>query len=442
MRFTKGFYIKEFRGILNSLTWVFFSKILEKILGLVIVSLIAKQYGSEALGIYSLFNSYLIIGTTIALFGGDIAAIKIFPELLSSSSKESIRQFYMLMVRRCLTYSMLISVIILVLFGVKLRLAVEDYLNDLMLYIWVFSIIITNTLLIFNQHVMRVLASIKVFAIAQIIPQLLIVLLIISSLYLSGDKSDVIIAKSISIFISLFVLTYLARRLIFRIDTNFISKKYYKWTDVSKYSWPIYISGLSGMIHAQAGIVIIGYFLDLKSVATYAAALSLATIATFILSTVNIIAAPKFSKHFSKGDVEDAMQVAKYTSKIIFWFSIPLLLILFIFGDKMLSLFYGDDYQLAYTYLLVLSVGQFINAISGPNGSFMKMTGCGVANRNIVFFSTVLNIFLSIVFVYYYGVIGAAIAFTITLSVINILSVIYIYKKFGFLILGFPLLKL
>ena len=61
--------------------------------------------------------------------------------------------------------------------------------------------------------------------------------------------------------------------------------------------------------------------------------------------SINSIASPKFAEMFAKNDMEGLKKVVHQSTKMIFWTSVPLVIIFFIFPEFFLGLF-GEEFKL------------------------------------------------------------------------------------------------
>ena len=69
----------------------------------------------------------------------------------------------------------------------------------------------------------------------------------------------------------------------------------------------------------------------------------------------------------------DFEKVVKLSSKMIFWLSLPILLLIALKAEFLLKIF-GLDFIEGKTALYVLLFGQFINVLCGPVGYILMMT--------------------------------------------------------------------
>ena len=120
----------------------------------------------------------------------------------------------------------------------------------------------------------------------------------------------------------------------------------------------------------QTGVLLLGIFRTETEVGYYAIAVKLATLTAFILQAVNSMAGPKFSELYHARKMDELFYVARKSSKLIFGTTIPVLIILFAFGKIVLSLLFGQEFQVAYVALTFLVAGQFVNSISGCADNF------------------------------------------------------------------------
>ena len=110
----------------------------------------------------------------------------------------------------------------------------------------------------------------------------------------------------------------------------------------------------------------------------------------------------------------------------------PIIIIIFVFPEFILS-FFGKDFLIAKSALLILAFSQGINAMSGSVGIILNMTGKEKVFRNILSIALVINISLNLILIPIYKIEGAAIASASSLIFWNLYSVWYVYKKYGIL---------
>ena len=178
--------------------------------------------------------------------------------------------------------------------------------------------------------------------------------------------------------------------------------------------------------------LMIGSFINEYEVGLYNVAMRIAMITSLTLHAVNSIAAPKLSKAFNNGKLLEFKKIVKQTTRTIFYSTIPIILVICVFPEFLLG-FFGEDFYLAKTALLILAFSNIINALSGSVGVILNMTGKERAFSNILVVALFINIILNIILIPRYGIEGAAIASAASLIFWNLYSVYYIYKNYRIL---------
>ena len=97
-------------------------------------------------------------------------------------------------------------------------------------------------------------------------------------------------------------------------------------------------------------------------------------------------------------------------------------------SNPILKVLFGSEYSIGFMALIVLSVGYFINSILFASRYMLdslKKTKFILLNTIIV---TLLNIILNLILIPKYGILGAAIATALTISLFGIINWIKVYN--------------
>ncbi|MFB6306436.1 MAG: polysaccharide biosynthesis C-terminal domain-containing protein, partial [Flavobacteriales bacterium] len=213
-----------------------------------------------------------------------------------------------------------------------------------------------------------------------------------------------------------------------------------EWRELLSMGKPIFVSNAMFVILSWASIIAIGLFKDEEMTGLFNVALRLANLTTLSLFVANAFAAPLISDRYKKGDMEGMRKATKDGSKLIFWFGLPLLLILCIFPGFLLSIF-GKEFASAIPVLIILSISQFLFISVGPVLQVLNMAHEEKAARNIVSFSALFNVIFNVVFIPLFGIVGAAIADLTSKLIWSSVSSAYVKKRFGFYSFYIPFLS-
>ena len=177
-------------------------------------------------------------------------------------------------------------------------------------------------------------------------------------------------------------------------------------------------------------ILILGLFRSEAEIGIYSIASKLSLLTGFVISSINAVSAPQFSQlHFSQ-QRKALITLASKSSRLIFWASFPILLILSIGGKYFLGIF-GAEFAAGYTILVILVMKEFINAAGGSVGNFLNMTGSHADFRNIMIIAALVNIIMNLILIPRWGLIGAAITSLVTYFFWNLACSIRIYQQTG-----------
>lgn len=421
---------KQFSEILTGSIWALGARVIATLLGLLFSVLVARLYGAEVVGIVAVINSFLMLTTIFTILGTSTSILRLIPEHLAEFSPTSAFKVY-----RKTQYMVIgISIIMAAIFFFSAQLIAEKIFSKphLSNYFALAScFVVFKSIMLLNTSAIRGLRLIKIFATMQFLPHLFnLLFLIVLGLFWS--------TKDVPVYAVLF--GFAATSIIGWFVMEFAFKKRMRPSDkvrsmpirtILSISLPMLMTATMMFFIGQIGVLMLGIFRTEAEVGYYSIAVKLATLTTFVLSAVNSMAAPKFSELFHKGKLDDLFYIAKKSARLIAVTTIPILLVLLIFGKLILGIMFGQEFVLAYPALVLLVSGQFVNSISGSTGIFMNMTGHQTVFRNIITIVAILNIILNLWLIPYFGANGAAAAAMISIMLWNISTLLYLRLKYG-----------
>ena len=175
--------------------------------------------------------------------------------------------------------------------------------------------------------------------------------------------------------------------------------------------------------------ILLGYFTTPFEVGVFNAASKLSILVPFLLLAINVVIGPKFASLYSQNKIDQLRSLYLKSLLVVTVIAIPISLVLIKYATFFLSLF-GGEFIVGSDELKILVVGQCINACTGAVGYLMIMTG----SEKIVFyfglFAFIFNIILCYCLIPIYGAVGAAVASTLCIVLLNIGNLFYINLKF------------
>jgi O-antigen/teichoic acid export membrane protein len=430
---------KKFSEILKGSAWALGARVISTLLAMITSIIIARIYGAEVMGIVAMVNSFLMLATIFTVLGTNTSILRLIPEHIAKYSVTSAFKVY----RKTQYFVVGISVITgWLLFSGSSLIATKIFSKPHLSFFFALAsvFIVFKSLVTLNNQALRGLRLIQTFAFMLMLPSLSNLLALGTISFLFFNKYNPLYA----LFASLMITAIAGILIMDRKFKNVMGKsdiiQEMPMKDILSLSLPMLMTATMTFVIGQTGVIMLGMFRSEAEVGYYSIAVKLATLTAFVLQAINSMAAPKFSELFHTGNMGELFHVAKKSSKLIFWTTVPFLLALLAFGKIVLGLLYGQEFKIAYLAMTFLVIGQFVNTISGSTGFFMNMTGHEIKLRNIVVAAAVINILLNLMLTPSYGINGAAIAGMVSMCFWNIFILVYIKLKYGRSIGYFPLL--
>ncbi|HTT94926.1 MAG TPA: flippase [Solirubrobacterales bacterium] len=186
-----------------------------------------------------------------------------------------------------------------------------------------------------------------------------------------------------------------------------------------KVALPLLLVASFVIILSQTDIVMVGLIAGSHEAGLYSAASKIAALVGLVLLAANAIAAPMFSSFFAQGMHERLQRLATRVAHGVFWPSLAISLFLGILARPLLGLF-GAQFPAAQWDLIVLLIGELVNAAAGSVGYLMIVTGYQGEAAKVYGWVAALHIALNVVGILLFGALGAAIATTISFCIWNI----------------------
>jgi O-antigen/teichoic acid export membrane protein len=136
------------------------------------------------------------------------------------------------------------------------------------------------------------------------------------------------------------------------------------------------------------------------------------------------------SEYWTEGDLKALQNLVALVIRWVFWPSLILAVGLFTFSQPILRVF-GDAFDVAWPVLVLVGCGQLVNAVTGPVGYLLGLTGHERASAWVFGVSAAVNLFLNVILVPVFGLIGGAVATMISVILQNLWLVVLVESKLG-----------
>jgi O-antigen/teichoic acid export membrane protein len=211
-----------------------------------------------------------------------------------------------------------------------------------------------------------------------------------------------------------------------------------KFRDLFVTAMPMYGSAVADVVMTFSDVLILGMFATAADVGIYTAAARTALLTRFLLLANSAVAAPRFAALHAAKDAEGVARLAVRSTLLTTVSSVPLLLIFLVFPERVLSLF-GPQFEAGAQVLIILTIGQFVNAATGPVGYLLNMSGFHRIEGRISVAGAVMTVGLCFALIPFWGIVGAAAANAIATAGCNLLRVYFAKSCLGILMLPVPM---
>lgn len=418
-------------------------KIAGMICGYSFILLITRNFGAYVMGIFAISVTVLDIFAILGRLGLETVLLRFVAEYSAQGRPGDIKSVYLKAVSVSLPFSVLCSIMLYVSSNYLSRALFHN--QELTVYFRAMAFAIP-VLVLFSLHLesLRGLRIIRKYAMLQnLFPPLFASSLLLLFMIISRGTYLPLIAYIASLIL-VSVLSFLEWLKSSEFRKVPVLEGGITLKSMIGISFPLMLSSSLFLLIAYTDTVMLGILRTEEEVGIYNVAMKITTLASITLYAINTIAAPKFAELYGKDDMKGLAVVVRKSSKLIFWSSLPVLIVMAFFPSFILG-FFGDDFRVGGYALLMLTLGQFVNTASGSVGYILKMTGKQNTFQKIIFLAAIINIGLNMVLIPRFGLNGAAFASMISIIFWNLSSAIYIRVQFNittFYVPGFRYLGL
>ncbi|MFA4952611.1 MAG: flippase [Candidatus Pacearchaeota archaeon] len=407
---------------------VFIGLFLSKVLFYVYRFIIARFFGPEIYGVFSLALAIFIIFTLFPMLGFDRGILRFVSLYRGERNTQKIKYLVSFSIKFLLVSSIFASIILFSLADIISSKIFDN--SNLVPFLKIFSFIIP--LFIFSTFFLSIIRAYEKISwysfILNILQNILKPISLLVLIYLGFSLNSISYSYSIGI-LGMLVASYIFCRISF--PTIFKKSKLKKKNklilrrDFLVYSWPIMFFGVVNTIFFWIGSFSIGYFKGALEVGFYNAAVPLASLLGFFPELFIQLFFPLITREYSKKNLNVIKELSKQLGKWIFILNLPLFIILFFFPGAIINLLFGKEYIIAETALRILSVGTFIACSTiYISDNLLSMKGKSKLIMINIIFAAILNFLLNIFLVPRYGITGAAMSATITQVLLGLALII------------------
>lgn len=384
---------------------------------------LSRSMGPESYGIYT-YAYTIVILTSLAISGG------LSTLLLRAVAQYQLKEewCYINGIKKRANQLVVIGSVFLSVILIAYIVTITDpvvksthYFSLFVIPILSLSVVRTSVLRGFNQPILAQLAD-------DIIRPGMFLALLVVGFYMS--KLTPVVAMAMYAASSLAALIagfyFLKKNTPVRIQKAKIDYQNHKWI---KQMLPFTLIAVIQMLNSQLDVLMLGSMMTHADVGLYQVAAQIVILIGFPLLIINYVLTSKFAQHFMANELNIVQQLVDGAAKIILVISIPVVIFFIALGEHFVDVVFGKAYLNSYAPLLILMVGQVVNAWIGSVGVLLNMAGYEMLAAKGLGVSLLANFSLNYYLIPSMGVNGAAIATSFTLVIWNLYMAKILWQK-------------
>lgn len=387
---------------------------------------LARMLGAEGAGLFTLAYSVVLVASIIARFGMDRSLLRKVAAHVSMDEWEPVRSNYLAALQVSLLLSGAFAVLMFVLSPLLASAFNKPELSELMR--WMALTVPPFTLLFLHAEAVkglkRVNISLLLSGIAIPAFSMLGLFALGSARGVIGAAAALLMASILSALIGAGVWLRLTRSHWPRHGEP-VSRP-----ALMRESLPLLVENLVGRLDALLLVFMIGLWASSADVARFNAAVKGAMALGMMLQAVNAYFSPRCAALYHQNEIERLQQLSQKMVRLLALLAVPVMLLILLFPQHIMSAF-GPEFVTAAPLLVVLSLGQFVNLLTGPVGPLLTMSDYSVIARNNAILGTGISLVLGVALFPFMGVMGAALALSTALVVKNLVGVMMVKRHLG-----------
>jgi O-antigen/teichoic acid export membrane protein len=412
----------------------FAAALLSSVVGLGLQILTVRLMGRNAFGTFIYVWTWLGLLASFAVAGWDTVVLRYLPTYKILMQWDLLRGLYRRARQATLVGGLLLSCLMaLVVFALKQRLASDVWLTFLLGC----AVLPILGLLRMSAAVFRGLRRVVVADLPDAMLRPALVLGMLGAVFLVSRSATAPVVMALqwpaAALAYLVAAVVIARRMPRDVRDAVPAYRSRQWLGLALPTlWMTTVqTGMNRM-----DLLLLGMFAGTAQAGVYAIAVQFARLIGGGLGVVLAFIPAEIAELHARGRMQELQRVLRLTGMGLMAVTLPLFFGLILTGRWLLGL-YGPGFEQGYWALVILSIGQLADALSGPNNTVMLMTGHERQSARILTATAVLNLVLNLILVPRFGMLGAAASSAATLVTWNVALVLYLSRHLGLQVASF-----
>lgn len=205
-------------------------------------------------------------------------------------------------------------------------------------------------------------------------------------------------------------------------DLHFARFKWRHIKSLSAFSFWLFLTSTGVLLYTYADSIMIGYYLTNADVGVYRVVFQFTTLAVIATNALRVTLWPKVSRWSKTGEmknIEESLSRAFSYSLIL---AVPVFTGGILLGDRLLYFFYGAEFAKGYPILIILLFTQIVNVFQFFFTMYLGALDRQKDSFKVTAVAVTANIVLNLLLIPVIGIMGAAIATMVTMSLNAVLA--------------------
>ena len=402
----------------------FAGRIIEYVIRFAFGIFIARVVGVEQYGLYTLAITVSLIATNIAMLGLQTGMVRFLPAAIREKDDQTAWGIIQVSVGIPLIFSLILAGGLLILADPLAGLLFQD--TRMVPLLRIASLLIPLDTLSSMAYVITISYKQPQYSVItdNILAPLIKLLLAASFLAIGLSTQGILFAQLIASLTALLVLIYFVNSLFPLRRTLGSATKHLK--KLIRYSLPVYLGWIVNTLQSTFTTLALGFLGLATGVGVYAAASRFSLIGSMFYLSVGNISTPIFADLHSQGNTAQMKAYYQTTARWLLMFNIPVFLTSVLYAKPLLWLF-GDDFTAGVSSMIILAFGTLAYTSTGLGANILDMTDHPKVNSINSLIMVFILIFLNILLVPRWEVLGAALATSISIVLVNVISLIEVW---------------
>lgn len=399
--------------------WVFFSSVLTFPLGFILSIILARFLGAHDLGLYRIAITIYGIVTIIAIFGIPSSLIKFIAEI--KEDKEKLHQMASCGFVNAFILGLIVSTVVFLSSGLLANIFNIPELEKLLKILAI--LFPFASFYSVQDGLLTGLRKMRRYTVLSVTRNVLTCISIGFFVFLGFGVEGAIYGMLFSSIAACLIGFFLLKKYINLNLKNYLSNT----KKILSFGSQVFTANAINKVNYHADIILIGYLLTPVQVGYYSVAIGLTRFFWIIPQSIQKISYPIISEFWKEKSPSMSRLIdknIKYSISIL----LPMGLGVGLFSKQIITIIYGEQFIHAVLPFLVLLVGTIILGIVKSIGGSLPGVGRPDLAVKKVGVSALLNVFLNVLLIPQYGILGAAIATTCSFTVEAVLHLFFTLK--------------